>query len=278
MIGHDEALARAALRLRCTACGAAGLEPSDGDLACRGCGRRFRERNGWFDMLRAEPERPSLGQRFFFNAFGARAYAGLREGLPGELLCGVSFHEEVAWLVESLEIEDEAIVLDVPCGQGNFTAALAKARPRGVVVGVDLSSTQLALAAERLRADRLSNALLMRGNALDLPVADGGADAVSAPGGLHLYPDVPAAIGEMRRVLAPARRAAGLTFLAHDASAAWRLGDHVVRGIFGVQSFDFEELGEQFARGGFCDYRWHGRRLVAWFSARAAGDARARPR
>lgn len=269
MIAGGERLARAAPRLRCTACGTAGLESAAHGLICRACGRRFAKHRGWYDMLRTEPDHPSLGQRLFFNAVAARAYAVLREGPAGTRISGLSFHEEVEWVMEALQLDEDAVVLDVPCGQGNFTVALARALPRGVVIGVDLSATQLALAAQRLRSNQLSNAVLLRGNALDLPVGDGAVDAVSAPGGLHLYPDVRSAISEMRRTLTPGRPVAGLTFLSHDESPAWRLGDRAIGRLFGVRGFDFEELGEQFAAGGFGDYRWRGRHLVGWFSARA---------
>lgn len=273
MIGGGEALARLAPRLRCTGCGTAGLGPSARALVCRDCGRRFAEQDGWFDMLRAEPERPSLGQRLFFSALGARVYTRLREGPAGTMISGLSLHEEIDWVLDALEFDDDAIVLDVPCGQGNFTVPLARALPRGVVVGVDLSSTQLRLAAERLSSNHLENAVLLRGNALDLPVADGAVDAVSAPGGLHLYADVRSAIAEMRRTLEPGRPVAGLTFLAHEDRPAWRLGDRAIGRLLGMRGFDFDQLGEQFAEEGFCDYRWQGQHLVGWFSARATQRA-----
>jgi ubiquinone/menaquinone biosynthesis C-methylase UbiE len=208
-----------------------------------------------------------LGQRFFFSAVGARAYPAVRESPATWLVTGRTFSEERQWLLHALAPPPDAVVLDVPCGQGNFTAAIARTLPDGAVIGVDLSERQLALAARRVEREQLDQVLLLRASALQLPLADDSVAGLSSCGGLHLYPDVPLAITEMARVLTPGRAAAGLTFVAHRGG--WgRLARAAARAL-GIRAFDFDELGAGFAAAGFEGWRYSGRGLVAWFAARS---------
>lgn len=263
-----ELLARAAVLLRCPGCQAAALEPAGAALRCGACDRLVPDGGGWLDFLGRPAERPTLGQRLFLNRWGARAYALLRESPVAWLANGRTFRREVELLSSWLALRPDARILDVPCGQGNFTASFARSCPEGLVLALDLSEAQLALARERLRRERLPNVVLVRGSALDLPVRGGAVDAVASCGGLHLYPDVPRAIAEMRRALRAQGTVAGLTFLAHrDAvrdpleRAASRLGL--------ATAFDFDDLGRRFAEAGFSDWEWDGSGVVAYFAARA---------
>lgn len=259
-------LDRAAPAFRCARCHAAKLQADDG-LRCDACGVLMPVRDGFVDALEAPPERVSLGQRFFFASRGARLYASLREGAIARLANRQTFEREAQHLLRDLDLPPDARVLDVPCGQGNFTEVVARAVPRGLAIGLDLSAAMLALARARFTGAGLSNVVLVRGSALALPFVDGAFDAVSACGGLHLYPDVERAIAETFRVLRPGGRVAGLTFrsrpgLVHGAveRAIGRFG--------GVTAFDFDELGQRFERAGFADFRWQGTALIGWFSAR----------
>jgi ubiquinone/menaquinone biosynthesis C-methylase UbiE len=98
---------------------------------------------------------------------------------------------------------------------------------------------------------------------------DGAVDGVSDCGGLHLYPDVPRAVSEMARVLRPHGAVAGLTFRAHGGLAFAAI-ERTLR-LGGITAFDFDRLGEEFARAGFGHWRWEGRSVIAWFSARRHG-------
>jgi ubiquinone/menaquinone biosynthesis C-methylase UbiE len=255
--------------LRCPKCGARGFHISSGSLECAACKERLPMGSGCLDLIGGAPERLSRGQRFFFSPLGAKSYALLRERRAAWLLNRKTFREEVEWLTQALELRGDELLLDVPCGQGNFAQALARSLPRGVVIGIDLSMAMLTLARDRLEHASLHNAVLVRGDALDLPLADGAVQALSDCGGLHLYPDVPRAIKEMRRVLAPGGRIAGLTF-RKPTSGLGRVAERLGSRLVGARAFDFDALGEEFRRAGFEDYRWEGSALIAWFSARAA--------
>lgn len=87
-------------------------------------------------------------------------------------------------------------VLDIACGTGTSTAALAK---RGAtVVGVDFSTGMIVEARRRHPGIEF-----VQGDAADLPFADGEFDAVTVSFGLRNFKDAHAALAEMFRVLKP---------------------------------------------------------------------------
>lgn len=86
-----------------------------------------------------------------------------------------------------------ARTLDVACGTGFLTRHL-----KGYVVGLDASPSMVAIAQRRL-----PEGVVVRGDALDLPFADGAFDRVLTG---HFYGHLPGA--ERERFLAEARRVA----------------------------------------------------------------------
>jgi ubiquinone/menaquinone biosynthesis C-methylase UbiE len=91
-------------------------------------------------------------------------------------------------------------VLDLGCGTGLLTRRLA-GRARTSVVGCDLSLGMLEQASSAP-----SSAGWVQGDALALPLRDASFDAVVCTESFHWYPDQPAALAEIRRVLQPAGR------------------------------------------------------------------------
>lgn len=226
--------------------------------------------DGVYEAADTPVERLTWGQRVFFNDLTARIYVISREGSFARLMNGHASVEDYPRLVRALELEDDSTVLDVPCGQGNVTEAIAQALPRGRVIGLDLSNTMLRLAHRRLdRAGLLDRVTLIRANAQRLPVEDASVDAVSACAGLHLFPDPDGAIAEMRRVLRPGGRVAGLVFVKQTETIP-KLVQAAVRRISGMIAFDFDELGRRFEARGFTDWQWHRAGIIGYFQARAA--------
>jgi 2-polyprenyl-6-hydroxyphenyl methylase/3-demethylubiquinone-9 3-methyltransferase len=89
------------------------------------------------------------------------------------------------------------LVLDAGCGGGLVARELASAGAR--VIGVDRSRGSLGV-ARRAAGDRFGPA---QGRLERLPFADGAFDAVVAADVLEHLPDLPAAVAELARVLAP---------------------------------------------------------------------------
>lgn len=151
-------------------------------------------------------------------------------------------------------------VLDVACGTGVIARAAApRVGPTGTVVGLDLNPGMLAVA--RARPPVAGAAIAWReGNALALPFADRSFDAVVCQQGLQFFPDRPAALGEMRRVLASGGRVAlavwrsighspGFAVLAE--ALARHVGPDLLTGPFSLG--DAAEVGALLAGAGFRD-------------------------
>lgn len=100
-------------------------------------------------------------------------------------------------------------MLDVACGTGPVARYVAPlVGPMGRVLGLDLNAGMLAIA--RAMAQR-------EGNATALPFPDASFDRVCCQQGLRFFPDRPATLQEMCRVLIPGGRL---------ALAVWRGLEH----------------------------------------------------
>lgn len=92
-------------------------------------------------------------------------------------------------------------VLDVACGTGN--TALAAARRRARVTGIDIAPRLIERARERAEAEGLNQIVFEVGDAAALQVADGSFDVVLSTFGASFLPDQVAAARELVRVTRP---------------------------------------------------------------------------
>jgi ubiquinone/menaquinone biosynthesis C-methylase UbiE len=97
-------------------------------------------------------------------------------------------------------------VLDVACGTGVVARAAAERVGRtGRITGIDINAAMLGV-ARSLRAGAGARIGWVRGSVLSLPCADASQDVVLCQFGLQFVADRPAALAQMRRVLAPGGR------------------------------------------------------------------------
>ena len=109
-------------------------------------------------------------------------------------------------LVEAAEVRPGGRALDVACGTGVVTRLLAeRVGPAGTVVGLDINPGMLAVART---VAPLPNIEWLEGSAVSIALPDATFDHVLCEQGLQFFPDKPAALAEMRRVLKPGGRLA----------------------------------------------------------------------
>lgn len=104
-------------------------------------------------------------------------------------------------------------VVDVACGTGDLTLALARAGPARVT-GVDFTYEMLPIAGRKTLRRRAAGCPVtyVTGDAQALPLADACCDVVTIAFGIRNVQDVSAALGEFRRVLRPGGRLVILEF------------------------------------------------------------------
>jgi len=116
--------------------------------------------------------------------------------------------------IRSLALTGGERVLDLCTGTADLAIAATRARPAAArVVGVDFAEAMLRVGYEKVRRGGLADRItLVRGDAVNLPLADRSIDAATIAFGIRNVQDMAAACGEMHRVLAPKGRLAILEF------------------------------------------------------------------
>ncbi|PWK59225.1 class I SAM-dependent methyltransferase [Aminobacter sp. AP02] len=97
-------------------------------------------------------------------------------------------------------LADGERVLDVGCGTGSLTFALAKTKNLGEIAAIDFSPVFVAAAQARNTDPRIK---ISQADACALPFEDNSFDRALALLVLHFVPEAPKAISEMRRVTRP---------------------------------------------------------------------------
>ncbi|MFO1037732.1 MAG: class I SAM-dependent methyltransferase [Geminicoccaceae bacterium] len=107
-------------------------------------------------------------------------------------------------------------ILDVGCGTGSLTLALARRSPNSRVQGLDYSPDYVAFARARTDDPRLA---FQQGDACAMPFPDAAFDQVLSLLMLHFVPRAPDAIAEMRRVARPGATVAATVWDARSMVA-----------------------------------------------------------
>ncbi|HEY4602513.1 MAG TPA: demethylmenaquinone methyltransferase [Cerasibacillus sp.] len=119
----------------------------------------------------------------------------------------ISFQRHKSWrndVMDRMNVEPGSSALDVCCGTGDWSVALAEAtESHGEVIGLDFSKNMLSVAKEKKAETDLDHLTYIHGNAMDLPFADNSFDYVTIGFGLRNVPDYMTVLKEMYRVVKP---------------------------------------------------------------------------
>jgi ubiquinone/menaquinone biosynthesis C-methylase UbiE len=140
---------------------------------------------------------------------------------------------------------------------------MGRQRPAAYFIGLDLSQRMLAIAGDnRLKAGWPSERLsLLRADAFQLPLVDGGLDAITGHSFLYLLPHRRVALAEAKRILRPGGYVAFLEPHAGQVNWSWLLGQVSIRLLTSISlwrlyswlhaRFSAESLGLTLQEAGF---------------------------
>jgi ubiquinone/menaquinone biosynthesis C-methylase UbiE len=126
-----------------------------------------------------------------FNVYDAAGY---------EQLMGRWSQKLAPLFIKFTGLADSEKILDVGCGTGSLTFALAKAADLGEISAIDYSPVFVEAANRRNTDPRIK---IGQADACALPFEDGTFDRALALLVLHFVPDAGKAVAEMRRVVRP---------------------------------------------------------------------------
>ena len=147
-------------------------------------------------------------------------------------------------LVMRAAVRPDERVLDIACGTGVVARLIAPfVGSTGSIIGLDLSPSMLAVARECAETEGVV-VDWREGDATALPFDDASFDLALNQQGLQYIPDKPAALREMRRILAPGGRAFVATWAPLTEDHVREVVDRVAREHIG-----FSSLASRFGLG-----------------------------
>jgi ubiquinone/menaquinone biosynthesis C-methylase UbiE len=108
------------------------------------------------------------------------------------------------WGLQQVMVPKDAAILDIGCGGGRTVRKLAALAPDGNVVGLDYSAASVAVSRET-NADKIATGRVKveQGSVAELPFPDCTFDVVTAVETHYYWPDLPANMREVLRILKP---------------------------------------------------------------------------
>ncbi len=116
----------------------------------------------------------------------------------------VSHSKMTDWGLQQVAVAENAAVLDIGGGGRRTVRKLASLAPAGKVVGLDYSAASVAVARETNAAEIAAGRVqIEQGSVTALPFPDGAFDVITAVETHYYWPDLPANVREVFRVLKP---------------------------------------------------------------------------
>ncbi len=212
--------------------------------------------DGYLDLLGPEPaESTGAVQDLMLTGIVPQIYERwwrptLGQFFKGPLGPSMADEHRIARLLTGLSPGDG--VLDVACGNGNFSRGFARTvGEEGLVVGLDVSQTMLARAVGDTPGEEVA---YVRGDIGEPIFRDRSFDAVCCFAAFHLLSDPMGALDRMTRTLAPGGRIALFT-TARPRSAPLRTVQGLMTARSGAVMFDQDEVVAALEQRGYEDVR-----------------------
>ncbi|WP_341770585.1 SufS family cysteine desulfurase [Actinomadura rubrisoli] len=187
-----------------------------------------------------------------------------------DVLVPALFHPWGCLLTGMLDPAEGSDCLDIGTGPGTVARIMAaNAGPSGSVVGTDINSAMLALAAEQPPVQGAPIEYVESG-AAPLDVPDAAFDIVTAQHVLQFVPDRPAALAEIRRALRPGGRLGVMTWLGLDDNPLFQALHQAVAALLGDEpaarfaepwTLEPDMVAQTVEDAGFTDVTTHLRRM-----------------
>ena len=108
------------------------------------------------------------------------------------------------WALQHVIVPKNAMILDIGCGGGRTLRRLAALAPEGNVVGVDYSAASVRVSRETNASEiKIGRVHIGQASVTALPFPDQTFDIVTAVETHYYWPDLPANVREVLRVLKP---------------------------------------------------------------------------
>ena len=179
------------------------------------------------------------------------------KGFGGRLMVAMMNHGHAPlsrWGLEFLRLQPEDHILDLGCGGGaNLRRMLARC-PKGIIRGLDYSEVSVAASYRLNRAAiQAGRCDVLQGDVSELPFSDESFDAVTAFETIYFWPDLPAALDQILRVLKPQ----GTLLLCNEADGKNPKDEKWVRAIEGMTLYSAEDLQTLLRQAGFVSLHIH---------------------
>ena len=160
------------------------------------------------------------------------------------------------WGLDQLAVPKTAAILDIGCGGGRTVQRLAALAPGGKVTGLDYSATSVNASrdfnAKQIEAGQVRIEL---GSVAALPFPDGTFDIVTAVETHYYWPDLPANVREILRVLKPGGNCALIAETYRGGP--FRLLYGIVMPLLGAAFLSDAEHRDLLTNAGFREVRTH---------------------
>ena len=166
-----------------------------------------------------------------------------------------SRHSKVTdWGLSHVSVEKHDTVLDVGCGGGRTVSKLAAIATQGKVYGVDFSKESVAVASRTNRQWMdIARVEIREGSVSQLPFSEGVFDLVTAVETHFWWPDLPADMREVLRVLKPGGTLIIIAEIYKGAKTKTAMLAEKYLPLSGMTLLSVDEHRELFAKAGYSD-------------------------